>query len=168
MPQVTSIRLIEMIKKPSYKARGFTLIEALVALLVLSFGLLGLAMMQVKAMKSSHVAYQRSIATIAAQDLVERLWIELGRGAPASIVCPEATAIVTGSQTILGQWHAEWEQFIPSLVMDSDGSSGTQTVVKDGAIACKYTITVQWVDERFGDEEVSELVYVASLVGLDV
>ncbi|MBB3185465.1 type IV pilus assembly protein PilV [Halomonas fontilapidosi] len=157
-----------MLRRQSFKTRGFTLIEALVALLVLSIGLLGLAMMQVKAMKSAHVAYQRSIATIAAQDMVERLWVELGRGAPASIVCPEATATVPPtSETILFQWHKEWEKSIPSLVMDSDGSSGTQTVVKDGSVACKYTITVQWEDERFGDEDVSELVYVASLIGVD-
>ncbi|HEY9816903.1 MAG TPA: type IV pilus modification protein PilV [Candidatus Obscuribacterales bacterium] len=157
-----------MLRRLALQARGFTLIEALVALLVLSVGLLGLAMMQVKSMKNTHVAYQRSIATIAAQDIVERLWVELGRGAPASIVCPEATHVVAGStpeKTILEQWHDEWEQFIPSLVMDSDGSTGTQTVVKDGTVACKYTITVQWVDERFGDESVSELVYVASLIG---
>ncbi len=58
--------------------RGFTLIEALVAVLVLSLGLLGVAAMQLKALQSSHVSFQRSIATLAAQDAVERLWTELG------------------------------------------------------------------------------------------
>ncbi len=153
----------------SFRSHGFTLIEALVALLVLTVGLLALAMMQVKAMKSSHAAYQRSIATIAAQDMVERLWVELGRGAPASTVCPEGTDTVAGTtETILEQWHTEWSGSIPGLVMDSDGSTtGTQTVVKDGTVACKYIITVEWTDDRFGDEEVSNIVYVASLLGTD-
>lgn len=152
----------------AFCSRGFTLIEALVALLVLTIGLLGLAMMQVKAMKSSHVAYQRSIATIAAQDMVERLWVELGRGAPASTVCPEGTATVAGSspsETILDQWHDEWDDALPGLIKDSDTSTGT--VVKDGLIACKYVITVEWTDDRFGDEDVSNIVYVASLLGTD-
>ncbi len=56
---------------------GFTLIEALVALLVLSIGMLGVAAMQLKALQGAHVAYQRSIASLAAQDAQERLWAEV-------------------------------------------------------------------------------------------
>lgn len=171
MLQVILIRLIEMFKRLVFKARGFTLIEALVALLVLSVGLVGLAMMQVKAMQSSHVAYQRSVATIAAQDMVERLWIELGRSAPASIVCPEATDVVADSdpeKTILEQWHDRWVQKIPGLTMNSSGTD--DTVIRSSPsdsdyVRCKYTITVRWQDERFDGEDVSELVYIASLIG---
>lgn len=56
---------------------GFSLIEALIALLVLSLGLVGVAAMQLKALQSATAGYQRSVATLAAVDAQERLWAEL-------------------------------------------------------------------------------------------
>lgn len=150
-------------KSREFKGKGFSLIEALVAILILSLGLLGVAAMQASAMKSAHVAYQRSIATVAAQDMVERLWIALGNGAPASIVCPDPTG------TILDDWHTEWVEFIPSLVK----SGAVQPGAPSGKGICEYTVTVSWSDDRFQkvingakvDEDVSRLVYVAKLIG---
>ena len=55
-------------------ASGFTLIEILIALLVLSIGLLGLAAVQFQSLQNSHASYERSMATMQARDLVERLW----------------------------------------------------------------------------------------------
>lgn len=57
---------------------GFTLLETLIALLVLSFGLLGLAGLQLKTLQSSHSSYQRGLANIIAADAVERLWANMG------------------------------------------------------------------------------------------
>ncbi|WP_151442379.1 type IV pilus modification protein PilV [Halomonas lysinitropha] len=155
---------------------GFTLIEALVALLVLAVGVLGLATMQLKAMQGAHVSYQRSVATMAAQDMVERLWIQLGMQAvgSSSVVCPDVKddvlvkssdpLVVTEqlSETVLDQWYEKWSVFIPSLVKNNAGSGGSDTVARNG---CRYTITVKWNDERFASEEVSELVYLASIIG---
>ena len=52
--------------------RGFSLLEVLIAAVVLSFGLLGLVAMQVTAKFSSYEARQRTIAIWLANDLVER------------------------------------------------------------------------------------------------
>jgi type IV pilus assembly protein PilV len=52
--------------------RGFSLLEVLIAAVVLSFGLLGLVAMQVTAKFSSYEARQRTIANWLANDLVER------------------------------------------------------------------------------------------------
>lgn len=52
---------------------GFSLIEVLVALLVLSIGLLGLAMLQVQGMRANSDAYFRTQATILAYDLIDRM-----------------------------------------------------------------------------------------------
>jgi type IV pilus modification protein PilV len=57
----------------SSKERGFTLIEALVALLVLSFGLLAIASFQVTLARSADLAKQRSEATRLAQQKMESL-----------------------------------------------------------------------------------------------
>ncbi|MBF0193965.1 MAG: type IV pilus modification protein PilV [Magnetococcales bacterium] len=53
--------------------RGFTLIENLIALLILSIGLLGLGVLQLNGLRSSQEAYYRGQATAIAQELSERL-----------------------------------------------------------------------------------------------
>lgn len=65
--------------------RGFSLVEALIALLVLSLGLVGVAAMQLKALQSASLGYQRSVASVAAADAQERLWatLEPGQGCDA-------------------------------------------------------------------------------------
>ncbi|MFY0992110.1 type IV pilus modification protein PilV [Halomonas sp. C05BenzN] len=129
-------------------SRGFTLIEALIAVLVLSLGLLGVAAMQLKAVQSAHLSYHRSIATLAAQDVVERLWVELGEAPPN---CPDAS-LVNGTGT--ESWHAEWINHLPNL--------SSTPVAKVG---CEYTITVDWDDARFSGENVSQLIYIVRLPG---
>lgn len=58
-------------------ARGLTLIEVLVALIVLSVGVLGLAGLQITSLQYSQSSYERSLAVMQANDLVERLWAGL-------------------------------------------------------------------------------------------
>ena len=48
---------------PRPRIDGFTLIESLVALLVLSIGLLGVAAMQLSSLQSNNGAFQRTQAT---------------------------------------------------------------------------------------------------------
>jgi type IV pilus assembly protein PilV len=54
-------------------SRGFTLLEALIALLVLSIGLLGLAGLQLSSARLGHEAHMRSITTLAASEIIERI-----------------------------------------------------------------------------------------------
>ncbi len=52
---------------------GFTLIEVLVTLVILMFGLLGIAGLMAKGQKASFEAYQRQSALSVANDMVERI-----------------------------------------------------------------------------------------------
>lgn len=54
-------------------ARGFSLIEAMIAMLVLSIGLLGVAGIQILSLRATLGAYARSQATLAAYDIVDRM-----------------------------------------------------------------------------------------------
>ena len=63
----------QQINRPQHKQQGFTLIEALLALFILTIGLLGIAGMHVEGMKSSHIAMQRMVVTIKTQDLLDRI-----------------------------------------------------------------------------------------------
>ena len=67
-----------MIRPTSMKSnkghqRGTTLIETLVALLVLSIGLLGVAALQVNALQNNQMAHVRSQASVLAYDLADRM-----------------------------------------------------------------------------------------------
>jgi len=53
--------------------RGFTLLEILVAIVVLSIGLLGLAGLQAVSLNNNQIAYYRSIATQQAYDMADRM-----------------------------------------------------------------------------------------------
>ncbi len=52
---------------------GFTLTEVLVAIVVLAIGLLGLAGLQAVGLRGNHGAYLKTQATLAAQDIIERV-----------------------------------------------------------------------------------------------
>ncbi len=52
---------------------GFSLIEVLVALLVLSVGLLGLAALQTTGLAFNHQSYERTQAVIQAYDIIDRM-----------------------------------------------------------------------------------------------
>lgn len=53
--------------------RGFSLIEVLIALVILAVGVLGLAALQTTGIQYTHDAYIRSQATVIVYDLVERM-----------------------------------------------------------------------------------------------
>lgn len=120
--------------------QGFTLIEVLVSFIVLSIGLLGLASLQLNALKSSHSAYQRTVASIIAMDAGERLWANLAADGPL-----DANAVET-------EWLDYW---------DDEGKSEKEVtlpgVAENSSIDCdpdnECTITVVWEDQRFADDD---------------
>ncbi|MDH5610848.1 MAG: type IV pilus modification protein PilV [Gammaproteobacteria bacterium] len=56
-----------------FRQKGFTLIEALVAFLILSVGMLGIASLQLISLKAGHTAELRTVAVIKAEEMFERI-----------------------------------------------------------------------------------------------
>ncbi|MBD3897939.1 type IV pilus modification protein PilV [Halomonas sp. ML-15] len=133
----------------SAASKGFTLIEALVALLVLSIGMLGVAAMQLNALQGAHAAYQRSIASLAAQDAQERLWAEMAR--QGGLACPDE-GVVNGT----GEgWDAQWSPFLPGL-----GSSPVGPPDE-----CEFIISITWDEKRFEEGGGESFSYIVRLPG---
>ena len=65
-------RVQESIRRPE-RSRGFSMLEVLVALLVLSVGLLGLAALQTMGLKFNTQSYQRTQAVLNAYDIIDRV-----------------------------------------------------------------------------------------------
>ncbi|MCK5726867.1 MAG: type IV pilus modification protein PilV [Thiotrichaceae bacterium] len=69
-------------KPLNHHYRGFTLIEGLVAMLIVSFGLLSISGLYLRLQQSNRSAYLHTQATIIAHDMVERMRANL-RGVEA-------------------------------------------------------------------------------------
>lgn len=132
---------------------GFTLIEVLVTVIVLAIGLLGLAGLQLSGLRYSYSAYQRSQATILANDIADRMRAnrvvaEAGSYDIALGAMPGAASCTgTGANCSVGNLAAadlyEWKQSLAELLPSGDGS-----VAQNGGV---FTVTIQWDDTR-GEE----------------
>ncbi len=124
-----------------HRSRGFSLIEALIALLVLSIGMLGAAAIQLNALQGAHIAYQRSIATLAAQDAQERLWAQMAKGGG----CPDWSDARELNEL---DWNDAWSGYLPGFADASSVDPETSGSNAD----CKFTITISWAEARSADE----------------
>ncbi|MEO6967314.1 MAG: type IV pilus modification protein PilV [Rhodanobacteraceae bacterium] len=61
------------IQRPSMRTRGFTLIEVLIAVLIFSVGLLGMAGIMILSVQSNHAGFQRTQVSVLAQNMADRM-----------------------------------------------------------------------------------------------
>ena len=132
--------------RPS-RVPGFTLLEVLIALVILSIGLLGVAALQGVGLRSSHGAYITSQASLLAYDVADRI-----RANPGMIALGGAIATAIGDCDLdvsaLGLSDAdrvEWSCSVQTLL---PGGSGSVSRQPSAAIAGASTVTIDlsWQD----------------------
>jgi type IV pilus assembly protein PilV len=139
------------------KHAGFTLIEILIAMVLLAIGLLGLAVLQATSLKNNHSAYNRSQATQLAYDMADRIRAnpaDANKLATSAYVATTTPAIQSSCNNSTGctaalmaqndrvQWNAN--------IIAALGTLGKGTIAVDAATRI-FTITVNWDDNRDGD-----------------
>jgi len=112
---------------------GMTLVEVLVAVLVLSIGLLGLASLQMTVLRSNHSAYLRSQATLLAQDITERMLANRS----AALAGKYDAANCTTNPDCDG-----WAKRIPGML----GAGANGSVAREAGN--QFVVVIQWNDER--------------------
>jgi type IV pilus assembly protein PilV len=138
-------------------ARGFTLIEVLVALLVMCIGVLGIGKMLMMSARSNDSAYMRSQATALAYTILDSMRanrqaaltgsyvVDVGT-TPAAVSCTAAAPCDSGlqAQNDLNLWKGSLTSALPA----GDGSVNTITGTDSftGADNITATVTVQWLD----------------------
>lgn len=123
------------------KEQGFTMVELMVAVLVLAIGLLGLAGLQVWGLSNNHNAYLRTQATLLAQDIIERIRSNTGvdySGADASE--DNCVSNACSSAQMAGYDIAKW---LEATALQLPGGNGT--IDKTGEV---YNITISWTEQE--------------------
>ncbi len=129
------------------KQTGFTLLEVMVAMLVLSIGLLGLAGLMASSMRNNQGAYHRTQATWLAYDALDRLRANRvaalagGYSAANALGAPANCTATAPTGTVSAQDVGGWKNLIACALPEGDGS----IVV---ANTNQVTVTVQWNDSR--------------------
>lgn len=112
------------------RSTGFSLIEILIALLVLSIGLTGLAALQLTALKRAQSSYHLSLATAAALDFEERAWLRLAER--PSPLCLDAAEVATIRADVESLWRVDGPSTragIPSLSITAGRGTATSEYV---------------------------------------
>jgi type IV pilus assembly protein PilV len=142
------------------KQTGFTLIEVLVAVVILALGLMGLAGLQATGLANNQSAYNRSQVSQLAYDIADRMRSNAGFAAqyvtataPGSIPsCPNDTNPCTACTTtatpclegdLVAKDVFEWKNALRATLPSGDG-----IIASEGGDA--YNITVQWDDNKSG------------------
>ncbi len=137
--------------------RGFSLIEVLVALLVLSIGLMGLAALQITSLQFNTGSYFRTQATFLAYDIVDRMRANInavtdsdgnGYDQPTTTKVASSTDCDLTSCTSLQlaaydvrKWYDRAVATLPNVEADPP------TIQVDATK--KVTITITWTEQDF-------------------
>jgi len=131
---------------------GAGLIEILVAVLVLSVGLLGVASMEAHAIKNNYSASERSMAVIQTYSISDAMRVDRSDAIGGAFNLALADA-APGGTSFAATSLATWRQSLLALL----GAGATGSVACNGA-AC--TVRVQWDDSRATSGSVTQSVHV--------
>jgi type IV pilus assembly protein PilV len=124
------------------RARGFTLIEVLVALVVLSIGLLGLASLQLSSLRWNHGASLRSQATLLAYDIVDRM--RANQVAARNGEYDVGFGATGTAGTVAGDDRIRWKTILGQTLPAGDGRVERPV----NAATTTFRITVRWDDSK--------------------
>jgi type IV pilus assembly protein PilV len=141
---------------------GFTLVEVLVSLAILSFGLLGLAMLQLEGTKNNTDAYFRTQASLLAYDIMDRIRANATYAQTGGYNIPDDTAAASAlttyttcktstcqcdtltscqAQDVKNYDIGKWYETLGVLSPDQNKSTITWN-----AATLQYTIVIRWTE----------------------
>lgn len=144
---------------------GFTLLEILIALLIVSIGLLGVATLQIRGQQFNQVSYFRTQATLLAYDLMDRIRTNhyLMAKANVNLAYQVPTQVNVGPSGVIEQpvSTCDNQPCPPQMLINYDLDNwfyslrdtlpeGKAQIVPDppnnDGIFNRYTITISWKD----------------------
>jgi type IV pilus assembly protein PilV len=138
-----------MLRLAHPRSRGLTLVEILVALLIMSIGLLGLAGLQTLSLKFNTSAYYRSQATALSYDFVDRMRANrpAARAGDYNVAAQDPPPACDAAQvagSVAEQDIATWQNALACRIPQSTGEVAI--------VGNDVTVTVRWNDSQGEDE----------------
>jgi type IV pilus assembly protein PilV len=161
-------------------SNGFTLLEVLIAVLILSIGLLGIAGLQAKGLQFNHSAYLRTQATFLAYDIADRMRANMvgvtagnynAGAANADAQCITAGSALCSTSDMAGHDLSEWNAALASALPGGNGIVcidayvNTEVSTSSGSADCgtgastQYAIKIWWTDDRSGNAKRFVMVF---------
>lgn len=133
--------------------RGFTLIEAMVALIVLSVGLLGIAAMYVETLRANRTSLFRTQAVALATDIADRM--RSNRLPANAYACGSPCDPGAGGNAIADADLTEW---VNSVAATLPGGTADVAFTAPGAnTPAAYVVTISWNEVGQDDPVAYEL-----------
>ena len=147
------------------RTRGFTLIEAMVALVVLSVGMLGIAGLYVTTLRSSGGAIYRMQAVNLATDMADRIRANRGANLAYNAAAADNNCYGAGSVDCAPAAMAANDLFVWQAQVIATLPSGNGVVAVAPGVAATdpftYTITITW--RGSGETAATQPSYVMTL-----
>lgn len=141
---------------------GFTLIEVLISALVMVVGVLGVAALQVTALKNLQSSGNHGVASMMANDIADRMWVnqaqalanaynhdKLPVAAPKDCVANVCTDAEMAAYDVY-----DWQQQLQGYVTANDVVVPAMLPSGQGAVSLDagttYEIVIRWDDDRNG------------------
>lgn len=137
---------------------GFSMIEVLITLVILAFGLLGLAGLQSVGLKNSHSSLMRSKAVIIGYDIIDRMRSNCMNALGGNYNTTLTAAAPTSPSTMAERDIAEWKGTISSTLNSGQGA------VAVNAATLFATVTVRWDDSRATGGSATQTVTVVGVL----
>ena len=131
-------------KRLPRRARGMTLVEVLVALLVLSIGLLGIAALQTTGLRSTQTAGARSQAVMLSYDIIDRLRANRQAAIDGDYDTTTGEAVADLAALPAGTTREdllEWKGRLAGALPEGRGA-----IARDAADPATVIVTVEWLD----------------------
>lgn len=136
-------------RPPAPNQAGFSLLEVLITVIVLSLGLLGAAALQMSALSNNHSAMERSMAVVESYSIVDAMRVDRANAINGQFNL--ALGIEPAGTTFAANELTKWRNRLRLLL----GPDATGSVACNGA---DCTIVVQWNDQRGTDGEVEQQI----------
>lgn len=123
--------------------RGFTLIEVMVAILVLAFGMLGFALLQTMSVRYTQSANFRTQATNLSYELLDQIRANriIATAYIGSYTASNAACVPTVGTVTAAQYRGAWQCRLNSAL----GDDATAEVTRNGN---DWTVAITWGDEQ--------------------
>lgn len=122
--------------------QGMSLIEVLIAALILAIGLLGIAAMQAVTLRNSQSAFDRTQAVVLSYSMFDAMRANAAAARTGGYTLGRTCEVPSEGSTLVSRDQTLWLQSLK----DTMGDSACGTIAACAANVC--SITVEWDDSR--------------------